>query len=110
MYIEGLDVLDNMILNVIKENARMSYSEIGEKVGVSRVSVKKRMEAMEEKGIIEGYKTVFKINKAPEGISFIVDVEAFPEEFQNVWELHQMPVHWRVVSTTCSVTLKELKN
>ena len=49
MYIEGLDVLDNMILNVIKNNARMSYSEIGEKVGVSRVSVKKRMETMEQK-------------------------------------------------------------
>ena len=28
MYFESLDVLDNMILNVIKENARMSYSEI----------------------------------------------------------------------------------
>ena len=47
LYIEGLDVLDNQILNVIKNNARMSYSDIGEKVGVSRVSVKKRMEAME---------------------------------------------------------------
>lgn len=86
MYIEGLDVLDNMILNVIKENARMSYSEIGEKVGVSRVSVKKRMEAMEEKGIIQGYKTIINTNKIPDGISFIVDVEAFPEEFQNVLE------------------------
>lgn len=56
MYIEGLDKLDNKIIEVVKENARLTYSEIGEKVGVSRISVKKRMEALEEKGIIQGYK------------------------------------------------------
>ena len=41
MYIEGLDELDNKIIEVVKENARLTYSEIGEKVGVSRISVKK---------------------------------------------------------------------
>ena len=100
MYIEGLDVLDNMILNVIKDNARMSYSEIGEKVGVSRVSVKKRMEAMEEKGIIQGYKTIINTNKVPDGISFIVDVEAFPEEFQNVLETLSEDTLLRQIYTT----------
>ena len=44
MYIEGLDELDNKIIEVVKENARLTYSEIGEKVEVSRISVKKRME------------------------------------------------------------------
>lgn len=38
---EGLDKLDIAILNILKDNARMSYSEIGEKVGVTRVAVKK---------------------------------------------------------------------
>ena len=41
MYIEGLDELDNKIIEVVKENVRLTYSEIGEKVGVSRISVKK---------------------------------------------------------------------
>ena len=31
MYIEGLDELDNKIIEVVKENARLTYSEIGEK-------------------------------------------------------------------------------
>ena len=47
MYIEGLDELDNRIIDVVKNNARLTYSEIGEKVGVSRVSVRKRMEELE---------------------------------------------------------------
>ena len=28
MYIEGLDELDNKIIEVVKENARLTYSEI----------------------------------------------------------------------------------
>lgn len=87
MNIEGLDKLDNAILGVIKDNARMSYSDIGEKVGLSRVAVKNRMEIMEKKGIIQGYKTIIDETKAPEGISFILDVEAIPEEYQRVVEI-----------------------
>lgn len=84
MYIEGLDKLDNAILSVIKDNARMSYSDIGEKVGLSRVAVKNRMEILEKKGIIQGYKTIIDGRKVPEGISFILDVEVIPEEYQRV--------------------------
>lgn len=37
MNTDGLDKLDYAILAELKENARMSYSDIGEKVGLSRV-------------------------------------------------------------------------
>ena len=84
MYIEGLDKLDNAILETIKDQARMSYSDIGEKVGLSRVAVKKRMEIMERNGIIKGYRTVLDETKVPEGISFFLDLETIPEEYQNV--------------------------
>mgnify|MGYP002528618138 FL=1 len=87
MNIEGLDKLDNAILETIKDNARMSYSDIGEKVGLSRVAVKNRMEILEKKGIIRGYKTIIDETKVPDGISFILDVEAIPEEYQNVAEV-----------------------
>lgn len=84
MYIEGLDRLDNAILETIKDQARMSYSDIGEKVGLSRVAVKKRMEIMERNGIIKGYRTILDETKVPEGISFFLDLETIPEEYQNV--------------------------
>ena len=86
MSIEGLDKLDNAILESIKENARMSYSDIGEKVGLSRVAVKNRMDIMEKKGIIKGYKTLIDETKITEGISFVLDVEIIPEEYENVIE------------------------
>ena len=84
MNIDGLDKLDHAILDVIKDQARMSYSDIGEKVGLSRVAVRNRMDILEKNGIIRGYKTVIDETNAPEGNSFILDIEANPEEYQNV--------------------------
>ena len=47
-----MDNTDSRILEIIKENARLSYSEIGKAAGISRVAVKKRMDAMEKAGVI----------------------------------------------------------
>ena len=58
MFLDGLDQLDKKILQLLIQNARISYSEIGQKVGLSRVAVKMRVQAMEQKGIIEDYTTI----------------------------------------------------
>lgn len=84
MHLEGLDELDNQILTVIREDARLTYQEIGDRVGVSRVSVKKRMEAMQAKGIIRGYQTIIDPIRIPEGIQFFLDIEAVPDKYQEV--------------------------
>ncbi len=83
MHIEGLDELDNKILETIKDNARLSYSEIGERVGVSRVCVKNRMAALEQKGIIRGYQTVINSTAAAEGTRFFLDAEAWHDHFDD---------------------------
>ena len=67
MYLNGLDELDQKIIQLLVKNARMSYSDIGEKIGISRVAVKARIQALENKGIIEEYTTIInpqKINGA----------------------------------------------
>ena len=79
-----MDQLDQMILELIKDNARLSYSEIGKSVGVSRVAVKKRMDAMEKSGVICGYRTVIDEEKAREGVRYTIDIEASPEEYFDV--------------------------
>ena len=53
MFLDGLDELDQKILQLLIRNARMSYSEIGQQVGISRVAVKMRVQALEKKGIME---------------------------------------------------------
>lgn len=84
MHIEGRDDKDNEILDIIKDNARLTYTEIGEKAGISRVAVKNRIEQMEADGVIKGYKTIIEPISAPGGIEFIIDVAAEPEYFNEV--------------------------
>ena len=101
MNIEGLDVLDNKILEVIKDNARLNYSDIGAMVGLSRVAVKNRMDAMEKKGVIRGYQTVINTNHMSAGVHFILDVEAVSESVQYILEvLCGDPYIRQVYSTT----------
>ena len=84
MNFDGLDRVDELILNLLKENARMTFSDIGEKVGVSRVSVKKRMEAMEKRGVIRGYHAEIDPTMIPEGVRFFLDIEADPALYEDV--------------------------
>ena len=96
-----MDKLDQRILELIKDNARLSYSEIGKSVGISRVAVKKRMDAMENAGVIRGYRTVIDEEQAQEGIRYTIDIEALPEEYPNVVKtLQDDPKLEEIYSTT----------
>lgn len=69
MYLNGLDKLDQKIIQLLVKNARMSYSDIGEKIGISRVAVKARIQALENKGIIEEYTTIINPQKISGAVS-----------------------------------------
>ena len=84
-----MDELDQKILNLLRENARMSFTEIGNAVGVSRVSVKNRVAAMEASGIIRGYHAVIDEEQLRKGIRYTIDIEALPEEYAEVVKILQ---------------------
>ena len=87
MFLEGLDELDAKIVRLLIENARMSYSEIGERVGISRVAVKMRMKSLEQHGVIEEYTAVVNPQKISGAISCYFEIETAPDAFAQVTEL-----------------------
>lgn len=87
MRIQGIDEIDNMILDVIKDDARLGFTEIGSKVGLSRVSVRNRMENMEKNGIIKGYHTMIDPTAVPGGTKFFVNIETAPDAYEGVVEM-----------------------
>lgn len=86
MRIKGIDAIDNEILNILLNDGRISYSDIALKVGLTRTAVKNRISAMEEKGIIEGYKVVINPHNAPEMMTFILNVETTAATFEKAKE------------------------
>ncbi|MDQ9022086.1 Lrp/AsnC family transcriptional regulator [Acinetobacter sichuanensis] len=53
---------DSKILGLLRENARISITEIAERIKNSRATVQKRIEYMETTGIITGYTVRIKPN------------------------------------------------
>ena len=87
MYLDGLDELDQKIVRLLVENARFSYSDIGEKVGISRVAVKARIQALEQRGIIEEYTTVINPQKISGAVSCYFEIETTPDCLREVTEI-----------------------
>ena len=81
MQIHGIDETDNRIVQLLLKDGRMSYTDIGEKVGLSRTAVKTRIAALERSGIIKGYKAIIDPQSAPEMMTFVMNIETKAENF-----------------------------
>ena len=78
-----MDEKDKKILKMIRGNARMSYQEIGDKLGISRVAAKKRVTKLEDEGIIRQYNTYIKHD---DEITMLIDIITTPDGFDRVLE------------------------
>ena len=76
-----MDKTDELILDLIKGNARMSFEELGAHIGMSRVAAKKRVMKLEKEGIIRGYNTCI---YRDEDITLFIDLVTLPDEFEDV--------------------------
>lgn len=53
-----LDDIDRAILDLLERDARRTLGDIGQQVGLSAPAVKRRIDRLEEAGVILGYTTV----------------------------------------------------
>lgn len=89
MFLDGLDELDQQIVRLLIHNARMSYAQIGKQIGISRVAVKMRVQALEEKGIIEAYTAIIDPQKISGALSCYFEIEARPDSLSEVTRILQ---------------------
>ena len=72
-----MDSVNLMILKCLQENARMSNSEIGRRVGMSSPAVSERIKKMEDAEIIESYTTLISPFKLGYQLKAIITLRAF---------------------------------
>ncbi len=101
MEISGLDQIDNKIIELLRENARLSYSDLGKAVGLSRVAVKTRIKQLENNGVIRGYYAAINTGAIPKGIHFTLDIETEPRHFEEVLDrLAASPMIHKIFGTS----------
>ncbi len=66
------------LLEALQEDARLSYTELGQRVGLSAPAVAERVRRMEEAGIITGYHAEINRSKLGFPITAIIRMSTFP--------------------------------
>ncbi|WP_178025245.1 Lrp/AsnC ligand binding domain-containing protein [uncultured Paenibacillus sp.] len=77
-----MDHTDQRILNALKQNGRITASDIGKQVGLSVPAVSERIRKLEEAGVIEAY--TVKINRAKTGLKLLAFIFVGIEHTQHV--------------------------
>lgn len=72
-----MDRINWAILEELQRNARLSFSEIGRKVGLSSPAVAERVKKMEDSGIIKGYQANVSHQKTGYQLRAIINLRAF---------------------------------
>lgn len=96
----GLDDLSWRLLDALQEDGRMSYAEIGRKLGLSPPAVAERMRRLEDLGVVTGYRPVIDRARLGRPITAFIRlrtpsenyprIDAFARERPEVLECHHV--------------------
>ena len=111
-----IDDTNKEILRLLRQDGRMSFTDIGKELGLSRVAVKKRVAKLEELGIIRGYKAVI---YREENVKMLMEITTVDDDYEDlleylnrtgyVTELYVMTETNRIHATAVAPEVSELK-
>jgi Lrp/AsnC family leucine-responsive transcriptional regulator len=58
-----LDEIDKKILSILQDDARVSYAELGRRVGLTTPAVIERVRKLEDAGVISGYRAEIDLSR-----------------------------------------------
>ena len=91
-----VDDLDMKVINLLSENARMSNVDIASEIGVSEGTVRRRINEMAKKGIIEGFILLLDCKEAQKCVKVFVSLEVDDIHIQSVVE--QIKSHDQIIA------------
>lgn len=95
-----LDSIDWKILRELQQDARLSFNELGRRVGLSSPAVAERIHRLEESGVVTGYGA--QVDKAKIGLPLLAFIQLRckpgkcllekrkPEDFPEIVEMHKL--------------------
>jgi Lrp/AsnC family transcriptional regulator, leucine-responsive regulatory protein len=85
----GLDAVDRALLTELQGDARISFAELGRRVGLSSPAVAERLARLEELGVITGYRAEIDPRTLGFTLGAIIRIRPAPRELRKVAELAQ---------------------
>ena len=73
-----MDDVDREVIKILKDDGRATYSDIGERVGLSEGAVRKRIKALFDSGIIRRFTVKVGLTEGAEAITLLSVSPSFP--------------------------------
>ena len=81
-----VDAKDHKIIDALMDNSRQSFRQIAAKLGISTVTVMKRVKKLEKEKIITGYIVTIDYDKLGYDIDVLINVKISQGKFADVYE------------------------
>jgi Lrp/AsnC family transcriptional regulator, leucine-responsive regulatory protein len=85
----GLDDANCRLLAELQADARLSFAELGRRVGLSSPAVAERVARLEETGVIKGYRAEIDPRAVGYTLGVVIRIRPAPRELRKVAELAQ---------------------
>lgn len=87
-----LDDFDYRILQILSENSRLSYAEIGRKISLSQSATKERVQNLVENGIIKQFTVEVDYEKLGYPLKVVISLKFKNDEFRRfIDDVHKFP-------------------
>lgn len=116
----GVDNLDSRLVTLLRHNARQSVSDLAAELGVSRATVRSRMEKLEKDGSILGYTVILRADalELPVRGLMLVEIEGRVADrviraldgFPEISEIHTTNGRWDLIVELGTMTLADFDN
>lgn len=80
----SIDETDRKIIKALNADGRLSYTELAKQVGLSRVAVQARVQALTESGVIERFSAIVNPEKLGITVSAFFNVEVEPAHLERI--------------------------
>lgn len=98
---EELDAVDRTILNMLQQDARVPFSTIAEKLGVSEATIRYRVKQLEKSKVIKNYTTLLTPSKVGFSTTGIMMVKIDHAKFDSAAEqIGNLPETYHVFQNT----------
>jgi Lrp/AsnC family transcriptional regulator, leucine-responsive regulatory protein len=85
----GLDDANLRLLAELQQDARLTFAELGRRVGLSSPAVAERVARLEETGVIKGYRAEIDPRAVGYTLGVVIRIRPAPRELRKVAELAQ---------------------
>jgi len=106
-----MDAIDEMILDILQKNARVSNKYIAEEVHLSSPAVTARINKLESIGIIEGYSTIINAKKMDKNIMArinLIQLRGSKEQIVSVLNSNPNVINYEHITGRYTLSVKVL--